>query len=78
MKSVVSEKGQITVPKPIRDRLGIATGTELDMEIVPGGFVARKRMRRSAWRDLVGILRHSDSSDRVVEQMRGRPDALKR
>jgi AbrB family looped-hinge helix DNA binding protein len=31
MKTVVSERGQISVPKVIRDRLALKPGTELEM-----------------------------------------------
>ena len=30
MKAVVSEKGQVTIPKTLRDRLGIRPGQVLD------------------------------------------------
>jgi antitoxin PrlF len=42
MKTVVSEKGQVTIPKPLRDRLGLRPGTELDFEAEGGRLVARK------------------------------------
>jgi antitoxin PrlF len=43
MKTVVSEKGQITIPKALRDKLGIRPGTILDFEDEQGRLVARKR-----------------------------------
>ena len=43
MKTVVSEKGQITIPKAVRDRLGIVPGTVLDVDSVQGKLVAVKR-----------------------------------
>jgi antitoxin PrlF len=43
MKTIVSEKGQITIPKAVRDRLGIVPGTVLDVESVEGRLVAVKR-----------------------------------
>jgi antitoxin PrlF len=43
MKTVVSEKGQITIPKAVRDRLGIVPGTVLEIESVKGKLVAVKR-----------------------------------
>jgi len=42
MKTVVSEKGQITIPKSVRERLGIRAGTILDVEAVGGKIVAAK------------------------------------
>ena len=44
-----SSKGQIVIPKAIRDSLDIRSGTELDVELIPGeGF---KVMRRNAGHD---------------------------
>ncbi|MCY4375310.1 MAG: AbrB/MazE/SpoVT family DNA-binding domain-containing protein [Spirochaetaceae bacterium] len=43
MKATVSEKGQITIPKVLRERLGMRRGTVLEMEAVDGALMARKR-----------------------------------
>jgi len=42
MKSIVSEKGQVTIPKTVRDRLGLKPGTVLDFEAQSGKLVGRK------------------------------------
>jgi antitoxin PrlF len=42
MKSVVSEKGQVTIPKPIRERLGLRTGTVIVFEASEGRLVGKK------------------------------------
>src|SRR5205823_13428010 len=42
MKSTVSEKGQVTIPKALRDRLGIRAGAVLDFEEEDGRLVAKK------------------------------------
>lgn len=42
MKSVVSEKGQVTIPKIVRDRLGLRPGTVLSFEAVGGQLIGRK------------------------------------
>ncbi len=39
----VTEKGQVTIPKPIRDKLGIGPGSEVDF-VDRGGFVEVVRM----------------------------------
>ncbi|HUZ17139.1 MAG TPA: AbrB/MazE/SpoVT family DNA-binding domain-containing protein [Spirochaetia bacterium] len=43
MKTTVSEKGQITIPKALRDSLGIGAGTILEVEEREGGMILRKR-----------------------------------
>lgn len=42
MKATLSQKGQVTIPKSCRDKLGLKTGTVLDFSAVDGVLVARK------------------------------------
>lgn len=39
MATTVTVKGQVTIPKPIRDRLGLQPGSEVDFELTPDGRV---------------------------------------
>lgn len=39
----VTVKGQVTIPKPIRDFLGITPGCEVDFAIEPDGRVVLRR-----------------------------------
>lgn len=41
---MVSEKGQITIPKAVRDRLGLNPGKVLQVEAVNGRLVAQKQV----------------------------------
>ncbi len=43
MKTIVSEKGQITIPKAVRDKLGIVAGTVLEVDSVEGKLIAVKK-----------------------------------
>ena len=43
MKTIVSEKGQINIPKAVRDNLGIVPGTVLEVDSVEGKLVAVKK-----------------------------------
>lgn len=43
MKAIVSQKGQVTIPKGVRDKLGIRQGTVLEFEAVAGKLVAVKK-----------------------------------
>lgn len=42
MKTIVSEKGQITIPKELRDQLGLRPGTRIDFEVDRGRLVGIK------------------------------------
>lgn len=42
MTTAVSEKGQVTIPKRVRDQLGIRAGTVLSFAAVSGKLVASK------------------------------------
>ena len=42
MKAKLTSKGQVTVPKPCRDKLGLKAGTVLDFQAVDGVLIVRK------------------------------------
>ena len=42
MRAKVSQRGQVTIPKSCRDRLGLKPGAILDFAAVDGALVARK------------------------------------
>lgn len=42
MKASVSEKGQVTIPKPIRDKLGLRPGSVLEFHTKNGVLLGKK------------------------------------
>jgi len=72
MKAVVSEKGQVTIPKPIRKRLGIGPGVVLDFEASEGKLVASKMVERSPLDEVYGSLDLGESVNDYIERIRGR------
>jgi len=72
MKTTVSEKGQITIPKRLRDRLGLRAGTVLDFEEAGGRLVGRKLVPADHLEELVGILpRLRGGTDAMIRDLRG-------
>ena len=67
--ATITSKGQITVPKTIRDRLGLSRGDVLEFSIADDGTV---RLRRFSPRDeIFGRLHdHAPSEPVTVEEMR--------
>ena len=65
----VLPKGQITIPKRVRDRLGIKEGDVLILEEVEGGVLLKKG--RDLF-DLVGIVKLDGdvSLDELIEEAR--------
>lgn len=69
----MSEKGQITIPKAVRDQLGISPGQVLDFADELGTLVARKVADTDPVDDLYGILDLPGGTDAYVEAARGAP-----
>ena len=59
MVVTLTSKGQTTIPKPIRDHLGLQAGDQLDFVIEPDGRVTL-RPATSDVMDLAGLLRRKD------------------
>lgn len=75
-RAIVSEKGQVTIPKRLRDRLGIRAGQVLDFHEERGALVATKANGEDHVRQVFGILRDGRPTDHIVDELRGAVDAV--
>ncbi|HWC06196.1 MAG TPA: AbrB/MazE/SpoVT family DNA-binding domain-containing protein [Gemmatimonadota bacterium] len=75
MKTKVSERGQVTIPKKIRKRLGIRPGQVLEVDEERGRVVMSKIVQEDVFERLTGILKLDKSTDELIDEMRG-PAAL--
>jgi antitoxin PrlF len=71
MKATVSEKGQVTIPKRLRERLGIRAGEMLDFEEHDGALVARKAGSSDPVAEVYGTLKLGEPIDEFVRRIRG-------
>ena len=71
MKTTVSEKGQVTIPKPLRHRLGIRTGQVLEVKEERGRLVVSKLDVTDPVAEVFGILKLGGSTDAVLRGLRG-------
>jgi AbrB family looped-hinge helix DNA binding protein len=76
MNARVSEKGQVTIPKRLRERLGIRPGETLDFEEQDGRLVATKLTVRDAADEVFGILGRGLDTDAELRRLRGEADAV--
>jgi antitoxin PrlF len=70
----ISERGQITIPKALRDRFGFSKDVEVELVATKEGVLIQKRSRSKHPVDqVIGILnRPSDDTDSYLEEVRGR------
>jgi AbrB family looped-hinge helix DNA binding protein len=74
----IGERGQVTVPKTIRDRFGLKPSTEIAFHIVNGAIVLTKKSRKMNFAKWKGRCKASfarlgyKTADEFVEDVRGR------
>ena len=73
MTSTISSKGQITVPKAVRDKLGLRPGVRVEFEVTAEGALLRKGHRHPgrAVDRVLGILKRQHPTDQIVDDARG-------
>jgi len=73
MEATVAERGQITLPKAVRDKLGLTKGMKLTVEIDGGRIILRKDVSDALSR-LRGLIKlpSGKTSDDIMRELRGR------
>jgi AbrB family looped-hinge helix DNA binding protein len=73
-KAKITTKGQVTIPKRVRERLGLKPGDEIEFIDDTPGFRVQKRVLVSPFKKYRGCLKElaGRDPDNLVEQMRGR------
>ncbi|MBM2827163.1 MAG: hypothetical protein HW403_1227 [Dehalococcoidia bacterium] len=72
-KTKITSKGQVTIPKDVRERLGLRTGDEIEFLEDEGGYRVQKRVPASPFEKYRGYLRElaGQDTDRLLDEMRG-------
>jgi AbrB family looped-hinge helix DNA binding protein len=79
MSTRVTRKGQVTLPKPVRDRLSLKAGSEVDFDLAPDGRVVlvkagrKPAASRSAFARLRGSASGRMTTDEIMALTRGEP-----
>ena len=77
MANVVTRKGQVTIPKPVREHLGIVPGTQVEFELAPDGKVvlqpkgSARRNRKSPIARIRGRATVKLTTDEIMALTRG-------
>ena len=69
----ISERGQITIPKQLRDRFGMNHNVEVELTPTRNGLLLRKRSAaKHPVERVYAILGRGGSTDDYLEEIRGR------
>jgi AbrB family looped-hinge helix DNA binding protein len=71
MRARVAEKGQVTIPKELCDRLGIQTSTILDFREEAGRLVVEKVEDDEPIQNVIGCVKTDRRTDDIVRELRG-------
>ena len=74
MKALVTTKGQVTIPKALREQFGIRPGAKVDFVAAADGIRLRKVVDRSRQDTVLGCLKRELSgrtSGEWLEELRG-------
>ncbi len=74
MDATVAERGQITLPKAVRDALGLTKGSKLTVELIDGRIILRKDVgdALSKLRGRFKLAEGFQSTDEAMRAIRGR------
>lgn len=69
MQVVLSSKGQVVLPKEIRDKLGLEKGSVIRVEIVDGKVIIEPvKQPRRGWRGWKGTLKGTQALKEIVDE----------
>jgi len=71
MKAVVAERGQVTIPKRLRERLGIRPGTVLEFREEADKLIAEKAATAEALDRWYGALGRRRRTNDVLRELLG-------
>jgi antitoxin PrlF len=70
----LTTRGRITIPKEIRDRMGLRAGDKVVFVENSGSFILKKSVANSPFDPWVGFLENptGETVDEIIEDLRGR------
>jgi antitoxin PrlF len=75
MATTVTSKGQVTIPKPVRDHLGIGPGSQIAFRRVADGTIVIEKAdgtrQPSRFAEVVGSAGPGLSTDEIMAMTRG-------
>ncbi|HWB49947.1 MAG TPA: AbrB/MazE/SpoVT family DNA-binding domain-containing protein [Stellaceae bacterium] len=73
----MTKKGQVTIPKRVRDHLGLKPGSEVEFTVTNDGQIAlrtKEKRPKSRFDEFVGTIDLGMTTDEFMRIIRGDPD----
>jgi antitoxin PrlF len=78
MATTITRKGQVTIPKPVRDHLGIGPGSQVAFRRAADGSIVIEKAdgarQPSRFAKLVGTAGPGPTTDELMALLRGEPE----
>jgi AbrB family looped-hinge helix DNA binding protein len=66
----VTTKGQLTIPKSLRDKLGIKAGDYIIVKETSAGYLIEKELDDKRFDKYIGFLNSETKSDQIIRELR--------
>lgn len=70
MKAIIAERGQVTIPKLLRTKLGLKPGTVIDFQLKGTNLVLVKSMPKDSLDAAYGCLKTKLKTDEIIASLR--------
>jgi AbrB family looped-hinge helix DNA binding protein len=70
-RAKITAKGQLTLPKELRAKLGLRTGDYIKIRETKEGYVLEKELDERRFHKYAGLLRREGDSDEIIKELRG-------
>ena len=70
MKAKITSKGQVTLPKILRENLDLKAGDNILIRETSEGYIIEKALEEKRFEKYVGYLQQEKNSDKVIEELR--------
>lgn len=69
-RAKITAKGQLTLPKGLRDKLGLKNGDFLQLKETKEGYILEKEFDERRFQKYAGLLNREGDSDEIIRQLR--------
>ncbi len=70
IRAKVTAKGQLTIPKSLRDKLGVKTGDYIIVKETSAGYMIEKELDEKRFDKYIGFLNLETKSDEAISELR--------